>query len=80
MFNVFATFSAADNHWDELHKLFPGHERYVGKKVVKSLEDIEESERSDCIEAAEDYILRRIAVDENQHIVNAFFQKRVQAI
>ena len=44
MFNAFLTFSAADNHWDELHKLLPGNERYMGKKVVKDLDEIEESE------------------------------------
>ena len=28
MFNLFLTFSAADLHWEDLQKIFPGHERF----------------------------------------------------
>ena len=63
MFNGFLTFSAADNHWDELHRLLPGHEEYMGKRLVKSLEDVEESEQDNCITESLDYILRKTAVD-----------------
>ena len=80
MFNSFFTFSAADLHWDELHKLLPGHERYIGKRIVKNLEDVEESERENCITEVEDWILRYNAIDQNQDIVNAYFQKRVKTI
>ena len=36
-FNLFLTWSAADYHWPELHRLFPNHKEYLGKKVVRSL-------------------------------------------
>ena len=39
-YNLFLTWSAADNHWIELHRLFPNHEEYLGKKVVKLMSDI----------------------------------------
>ena len=80
MFNGFLTFSAADNHWDELHRLLPGHEEYVGKRLVKSLEDVEESEQDNCINETLDYILRKTAVDQNQDIVNEFFMKRMKTM
>ena len=51
-----------------------------GKRIVKCLNDVEESERENCITEVEDWILRKIAVDENQDIVNAFFQKRVKTM
>ena len=79
-FNSFLTFSAADGHWNELHMLLPGHEKYLGKRIVKSLDDVEESERDNCITELEDWFLRKKAVDENQDIVNEFFQKRVKTI
>ena len=80
MFNGFLTYSMADTYWNDLHKLLPGSERYLGKKIVKCLNDIEQSERENCITEVEDWILRKIAVDENQDIVNAFFQKRVKTM
>merc|ERR1719264_613167 len=36
MFNFFQTFSAADLHFDDLHKILPGHEKYLGKRVVEN--------------------------------------------
>ena len=59
MFNSFLTFSAADGHWNELHEKLPGSEEYLGKRVVKNLEDVEESERDNCIEESKDYELRK---------------------
>ena len=43
-------------------------------------EDDEESEKENCITELEDWALRKKAVDENQDIVNAFFQKRVKTM
>ena len=40
--NIFLTFSSADNQWSHLHTLFQGSERYLNKKVVKTLADIPE--------------------------------------
>ncbi len=80
VFNGFLTYSMAEIYWNDLHKLLPGSERYLGKKIVKCLNDVEESKRENCITNVEDWILRKIAVDENQDIMNAFFQKRVKTI
>ncbi|MCH2545601.1 MAG: AAA family ATPase [Alphaproteobacteria bacterium] len=80
MFNLFLTFSAADNHWYALHKFLPGSEKYLYKKVVKNLNEIPESERDQYIDEKTDWILRSEAVRENQDIVNYFFQKRIRLI
>ena len=32
-YNAFLTFSNADLHHDELHRLLPGHEEYIDKTV-----------------------------------------------
>ena len=68
------------SHWNELHEKLPGSEKYLGKRIVKSMEDVEESEKDNCITELEDWFLRKTAVDENQDIVNAFFQKRVKTL
>ena len=70
MFNSFFTFSAADLHWDALHKLLPVHEKYLGKRIVKSLDEVEETERENCITSDVDWRLRFNAIDQNQDIVN----------
>ena len=79
MFNSFLTFSAADGHWNELHRKLPGSEKYLGKMIVKSMEDVEESERDSCITELEDWFIKK-AVDENQDILYAFFKKRVKTL
>ena len=43
-FNLFLTWSAADYHWPELHRLFPNHKEYLGKKVCRSFSEIPEGE------------------------------------
>ena len=35
-------------------------------RIVKSLDDVEESERDNCITELEDWFLRKTAVDENE--------------
>ena len=81
MFNLFLTFSAADLQWTQLHKLLPGSEKYLGKKLVKNMNDIpEDANPDDYITEREDYILRFTAVNENIDIVNAFFQKRIELL
>ena len=37
-FNLFLTWSAADFHWPELHRLFPNHKEYLGKKNVSHIQ------------------------------------------
>merc|ERR1711860_47020 len=81
MFNLFLTFSAADNHWEQLHKLLPGSEKYLGKKIVKSLKDIPaDANKDEYMTKREDDILRFKAVQENIDIVNAYFQKRMDML
>ena len=81
MFNLFLTFSAADNHWNQLHKLLPGSEKYLDKKLVDNLKDIPaDANKDEYITKKDDYILRFKAVQENIDIVNAYFQKRMDML
>ena len=64
MFNFFFTMSAADLHWWDLHKILPGHDRYLEK-------DIDEKE---------DHRLRAQAVRENADLVDWYFHQRVEAM
>ena len=43
-------------------------------------EYVEESARDNCITNLEEQFLQKTAVDENQDIVNAYFQKRVKTL
>ena len=80
-FNLFLTWSAADYHWPELHRLFPNHELYLGKKVVKSLADIPpEEDKSQYIDKKTDILLRMKNVNENCDIVNWFFMKKFELL
>ena len=40
MFDLFLTFSIADNHWHDLHSKLPGSEQYLNKIVVKNESEI----------------------------------------
>ena len=81
MFNLFLTFSAADMQWTELHKLFPGSEKYLGKKIVKNLDEIpEDADKDEYITEREDYILRFQALNENLDIANTFFLKKIELL
>ena len=80
-YNLFLTWSAADYHWPELHRLFPNHEEYLGKKVVKSLSDIPPGhDESQYIDKKKDILLRMKNVHENSDIVNWFFKKKFQLL
>ena len=81
MFDLFLTFSAADNHWYDLHKKLPGSEKYLDKILVKKESDIPaDADKDQYITEPTDYLLRKKNIDENQDIVNAFFQKRIQTL
>ena len=70
------TWSAADHHWPELHRLLPNHKEYLGKKVVKSLDEVQDRENlSQYIDKKTDYVLRNKNINENSDIVNWFFLK-----
>ena len=80
-FNLFLTWSAADHHWPELHRLFPNHKSYLGKKVVKSLSDIPAGEdKSKYIDTKSDTLLRMKNVNENSDIANWFFLKKFKLL
>ena len=81
MFNLFLTFSPADIHWPALHQLLPGSSKYLGKTVVKRLEDIPEGEDPlNYITQGEDYRLRMDAVNRNQDICNFFFRRQLDLL
>ena len=81
MLNVFLTFSLPDQHLDDLHRLLPGHEQYLGKTVVKKLSDIPSgADQSQYIEEKTDFNLRRKAVHDNGHIVDWFGSKRMNIL
>ena len=76
-FNLFLTLSFADLHEPELHRLLPGSDRYLGKTVVASLQDVPEGEDpEDFIDAATDNRLRGEAVASNCDICSTYLNKK----
>ena len=61
MFNFFQTFSAADTHWEDFHRLLPGSEKYLNKRVVTPAvyAGLTEEEKQGCITNTEDHLLIR---------------------
>jgi hypothetical protein len=51
MFTLFQTFSAADLHWHDLHRLMSGSETYLGKQVVTNdvYSSLDQEEKAGCI-------------------------------
>ena len=77
-FNLFLTLSIADLHEPALHRLLPGHELYLDKKVVNSLDQIPAgSNPSEYILASQDFRLRSEAVAKNGHIVSLYLNKKL---
>ena len=77
--NVFLTFSMPDSHIHELHSLLPGSEKYLGKIVVKTSEEIPiDEDRNNYILESEDFALRREAINNNGHIVDEFATRRLE--
>ena len=77
-FNLFLTLSIADLHEPALHRLLPGHELYLDKKVVNSLDQIPAgSDPSEYILASHDFRLRTEAVAKNGHIVCQYVNKKL---
>ena len=77
-FNFFQTFSAADLHAHDLHKLLPGHEKYLGKIPCDDINAVEEEQRHLYIDKVEDNRLRAEAVRNNPDIVDLWFVNRVE--
>ena len=75
--NAFMTFSVADLHWPDLHRLLPGHEKYMDKTVVKHMRDIPaDANQEEYITEAEDNRLRREAVSDNGNVVDEFVHQK----
>ena len=77
-FNIFHTVSAADLHWDDLHRLLPGSEAYLSKTVVKSIDDIpSDSDCSKYIDQATDYQLRSANLRKYPDVIVTYLHHRI---
>ena len=63
---VFYTLSHADLHCPDLHRMLPGHERYMNS----------DGSRLDGVDSRTDYRMRREALIEHPHIVAYHFYRR----
>ena len=73
--------TSSAKHMPALHRLLPGSEQYMGKKLVKSMDDVPEgADPSEYITKADDFRLRKKSLEENGHIVNYFANKRLQLL
>ena len=71
--------SFPDAHMEELHRLLPGSEAYIGKTVVKREEDIPDgADENDFILEKDDYNRRKEAIHSNGHIVSKFASIRLE--
>jgi hypothetical protein len=81
MFNFFQTFSAADLHWDVFHSLLvPQCNEYRNKRIVYSIFEVPEGERSGCIKKTEDIKLRMEKIKIYSDIVDWYFYKCIQVL
>ena len=81
MFNFFQTFSAADLHWDDFHRLLlPECNEYLNKRLVDSLLEVPEEERSGCIEKTQDIKLRMENIKRHADIVDWYFYERIKVL
>ena len=81
MFNTFLTFSLPDYHMEELHRLLPGSDQYLGKIIVKKMADVPTgADPKKYIEEKTDFLLRKKALKENGHIVEFFGQKKLDIL
>ena len=79
--NMFLTFSAADCQWDHMHTLFEGSERYLNRKVVKTMGEIpEDADPSEYILERDDYKWRMEAVQKNADICSFYFRYQLEQL
>ena len=78
MFNLFQTFSFADMHAPDLHRLLPGSDEYLSKIVVENEQKIPPENPELYITKKQDFMLRAANVNRNAMIAVDFFAKRVQ--
>ena len=78
MFNIFLTFSLPHLHMEELHRLLPGSDKYLGKTIVANMNDIPPgSDPSLYIDEKTDFKLRSSALAKNGHLVDYFGNRRL---
>ena len=81
MLNTFLTFSLPDFHMEELHRLLPGSDQYLGKIVVPKMSDVPpDANADDYIDEKTDFLLRKKALKENGNIVDFFGQKKLDVL
>jgi hypothetical protein len=82
MLTFFQTLSAADLHWADLHRLLPGSESYMGKRVVKEdiFNSLSEEEQRGCILSTDDHVQRSAAVNDNGDLVDLYFHHRLHKL
>ena len=81
MFSTFLTVSAADLHWEDLHRLLDQDKNYISKIVIENDQEIPENEpQENYITKAENFHLRSEAIKNNQDIVAYHLYNRVQAL
>jgi hypothetical protein len=78
----FQTFSAAYLHWPDLHRLLPGSEGYLGKRVVKKdiYLTLTEEEKQQCICSTDDHLQRAARVKDNGNVVDFYFHLRLHML
>ena len=78
-FNLFLTLSFADLHDPSLHKLLPGSQAYLGKTVVKRIQDIPPgADVNDYITKTDDFKLRTDAVARNTDVVSWYLNQKLE--
>ena len=81
MFTFFQTFSAADLHWDDLHRLLPASDAYLHKIIIGSMDDLPDGADPHLyIERSTDFHLRTRALRDNADIVDAYFMLRIETL
>jgi hypothetical protein len=82
MFTFFQTFSAANLHWPDLHRLLPGYESYPGKRVVKKdiYLTLTEEEKQEYILSTDEHLQRAARVKDNGDVVDFYFHLRLHML
>ena len=80
MFNCFLTFSAADLHWPDLHKILPGSEAYLTKCPTRDVTAKDPQQQHLFIDSTEDIKMRQKAIKENEDLVVWWFKQRVDTL
>ena len=80
MFNAFLTFSAADLHWPDLHKILDQGHDYIHKTPTDEVSAKDPQEQHKFIDSTEDFMLRQRNIRDNEDMVGWYFVQRVKAL